>query len=214
MLALVLRHGQTLTIGESRIVIDRLGETAVKLAVTAPRNLPIRRYDAQGQLLHGETATTTTERPRSPLDPIDWPAAAEQLLAVLSGVAARGTDDPQKAGWRCGAHRPILASVLCRLVFGDQRYRHWDHESRRRRIRDAVVLMRKRLTADRSEVQICADGSGYWLSSDPATLARYAALRRRHAIAELVSAKDIKPNIAAAGGQSQLFNAPTERTPR
>lgn len=145
--------------------------------------------------------------------PIDYPAAAEQLLAVLAARAekfrAQNNADAleilhrrpveEKTGYRF----EIPAARLARLVFGEQAI-HWTHETRRRRIRETVVLARRRLTLDQASAQIAADGAGYWIATDAPTLARYAALRRRRAIASLVAAAQVKPNISAAAGQLPL----------
>ena len=137
---------------------------------------------------------------QSTRQPIDYAAAAEQLLAVLSAVAARGAVDAE--GKKSGIHHPALAVTLARAVFGPQSL-PWTHETSRRRIRQTATFARERLAFDESPAQIAADGHGYWLTSDPAALVRYAALRRR-ALAVLSAAADLKPNIAAASGQQKL----------
>jgi len=167
---------------------------------------------------------------------IDWNAAVEQLLAVLASIARSAQADADSPGSPISgsalsvlrsassrpepvegipqsssltAYRPTPAVQLARLVFGSERWRRWDHETRRRRVRDAVDLARKSLRQLRSNVIIRADRDGYWLESDPAGIALYAALRRRHGLQAMKAASNVKPNLAAAQGQTELFEVPS-----
>jgi hypothetical protein len=139
-------------------------------------------------------------RPQTP-DPsfshIDYEAAAEQLLAVLSERAAT-------AGV---GGSPIGAADLCLQVFGSQAD-HWSHETRRRRIRDTAKLAREQLAAARVGAQVLANGQGYWIDTEPATIAHYAANRRSQGLQDLAAASQVKGNVAPAAGQSALFAEP------
>jgi hypothetical protein len=128
---------------------------------------------------------------------IDYEAAAEQLLAVLSERAAT-------AGV---GGSPIAAAELCVQVFGEQAG-HWSHETRRRRIRDTAKLAREQLAAAKAGAQVLANGQGYWIDTDPATIAHYAAKRRSQGLQDLAIASQVKGNVAPAAGQSALFGEP------
>ena len=131
-------------------------------------------------------------------------AAAEQVLAVLAAVSRLSNQDPGLA-----VARPIGAAVLARLIFGAAACAAWGHETRRRRARESVAIARLILVRDQAPAQICASTAGkfagYWLESDPATLARYAATRRRHGLGALKAASQIKASLGPAGGQQALF---------
>ena len=50
-------------------------------------------------------------------------------------------------------------------VFGTAA-RHWSHETRRRRIRDAVTVARSQIQSNDQKIQIVANGQGSWLTGD------------------------------------------------
>ena len=133
---------------------------------------------------------------------IDYAAAAEQLLAVLAGASRLANTDPALT-----VERPLAAATLARLVFGFAVSSSWTHETRRRRIRDTAVVARQLLARDQASAQICADTvHGYWLASDPAQIAAYAARRRRAGLTHLAAAAhQVTPTLAPAAGQTSLL---------
>jgi hypothetical protein len=112
---------------------------------------------------------------------IDYPAATGRLLNALAFIA------------RKLPNHPVPASQLCMHVFDKAARETWSHETRRRRVRDAVVFARRQL-ADFSALDfsdgkrtLAGNGQGYWLSADANVIRWYADRRRKRALHELAA---------------------------
>jgi len=134
---------------------------------------------------------------------IDYEQAAERLLVALSFIARKLPG------------RPVPAAQLCVHAFDLEVRRPWSHETRRRRVRDAVVVARKQL-AERTRGMFCtvpntiaANGEGYWITAEAAVIKWYAERRRRRGLGELVQASKTKQTLANAG-QENLFVEPPD----
>jgi len=142
---------------------------------------------------------------------IDYEAAAQRLLVALCFFA------------RKYPKRPIPSGHLARPVFGDLAL-GWQHETRRRRIRDAAVVARQILAGRNADLnhlgdpaapaQIAADGRGYWFTGDPVTMAWYADHRRKRALQQLAAVRESKPAQAEAAGQTRLLFSPDPHLPK
>lgn len=83
------------------------------------------------------------------------------------------------------------------------------HETRRRRIREAVTRAREMLREQGAEEALVASGAGYALSGDAALIRSWLEDRRRAGLTDLVEVGRTKRSVAvdAATGQSMLFPA-------
>lgn len=81
------------------------------------------------------------------------------------------------------------------------------HETRRRRIREAVTRAREMLREQGSEEALVASGAGYALTGDAALIRSWIDDRRRAGLADLVEVGRTQHSTAvdAATGQSMLF---------
>ena len=128
---------------------------------------------------------------------IDYQAAADRCLVVLF---ERAESHPSE---------PIAAPALCERIFPPDLWEKWDHESRRRRVREAVVEARKLLVArgqaseENKIVSSCNPATpGYWITADRRVIAWYADQRRRSGLQQLAAAGDAQRTLAHAGQQS------------
>ncbi len=81
------------------------------------------------------------------------------------------------------------------------------HETRRRRIREAVTRAREMLREQGAEEALVASGAGYALSGDAALIRSWIEDRRRAGLTDLVEVGRTQRSVAvdAATGQSLLF---------
>ena len=139
---------------------------------------------------------------------VDWNAAAERMIVALADRAGRKPESP------------LASRYLVLITFGPQICRHWSHESRRRRVRE-LAHVAKDILKERGQyvpdyltpgtpvppaaVQIVANTEGYWITGSLATMAAYAARRRRQGLVALKAASAAKTAMAPAQGQQTLF---------
>lgn len=81
------------------------------------------------------------------------------------------------------------------------------HETRRRRIREAVTRAREMLREQGAEEALVASGAGYALTGDAALIRSWLEDRRRAGLTDLVEVGRTQRSVAvdAATGQSMLF---------
>ena len=125
---------------------------------------------------------------------IDYQEAAGRLLVALSFIAGKFPGSPP---------RPVPAAKLCGHAFSYDLRRHWTRETRRRRIRDAMIVARRILQERGRRAAIAGSGRGYWLTGDSMEIAWYAAQRRRRGLANLAAASRVARTVQP--GQSSLF---------
>jgi hypothetical protein len=120
--------------------------------------------------------------------------AAERLLVSLSSLATTHSG------------RPIPAVRLARLAF-DTAAQPWGHETKRRRIREAVTVARTLLRQRQQKVELVANTAGYWLTGDSDILFWYASKRRHRGLSELAASSKVThgPALSASKGQAELF---------
>lgn len=126
---------------------------------------------------------------------IDYQQAAERLLVALSFIGGRLPD------------RPVPAVQLCSHTFPLESRKHWSHETKRRRVREAVVFARQRIAARQEALIIAANGEGYWITGDAGVMAWYAQRRRRRGLTDLAAGGQAKRAVAAVD-QDRLFEEP------
>jgi len=82
------------------------------------------------------------------------------------------------------------------------------HETRRRRIREAVTRARELLREQGAEQVLVASGAGYALTGDVEMIRSWLDDRRRAGLTDLVEVNRTKrsPALDAATGQTMLFN--------
>jgi hypothetical protein len=144
---------------------------------------------------------------------IDYPAAAEQLIAILALRVQEQADRliaEIATGSKITRPKPMPAVELFAELFGDK-LSHLQHETKRRRIREIALVAREQLVASGAGRTVAADGGGYWLECDPARIAAYAAKRKRDGLAHLAAAAhQVKPTLTPAAGQTSLFESSHE----
>ena len=124
---------------------------------------------------------------------IDYQAAAERLLVALSTIGLKRSAMPIPSGRLAG---PVFGTAA----------RHWSHETRRRRIRDAVTVARSQIQSNDQKIQIVANGQGYWLTGDTDVLLWYASKRRHRGLGDLAAAGRTR-KLAVTVNQPDLFGA-------
>jgi hypothetical protein len=77
-----------------------------------------------------------------------------------------------------GGEGPVSAAALASAIEGHEA---WSHETRRRRVREAVDYGRTQMG-----MRICANGEGYWMARDAQEWAAFQEAQKRGAVFKFV----------------------------